>query len=838
MWRRRGLLSTGEEPPNIFQPHIIRCRPFFYDIGYDTCIVIWGNIQNDSIFADSMNKYLNQGDLIVAYFDHGSPHAWYHYDTTNIMALENNDSLPVVLSMCCFTANFQWDHVDNTHPSWPPSTCFGEHFLFNPNGGCVAYYGATHDAFNCDWVEVALMRALQRQYWTLGQMVVSMQFVSEFIPSVHCLLGDPALDLGDRTACPTLPDLVLRPRGIDLSVMPPYPYPAGGDEIPIQAKIYNIGAVSASNIEVKFEIINENTVLFENTETIIEIQAGDTTSVHTHWNTAITHPDFFGEIGACTVRVTVDPDNEIIESWEYNNKTTLVKNITLYPNESGWPLQVSGFSQPAIANLDDAGSAEIVYVSADSVYVFDDAGNVVSGWPQYFKNVYAQVLGDINGDDLVEIIAVSQCSIYVYDANGNTMAGWPQNIDDDNFNFCGYPALGNINSDNDLDIVLFASPFPPNTNDKVHLYVYDNDGGQPIYDILIDDLPISTYYSLGPSVADIVSSGNDDIVVSFTYPPDADAGEMIYVVNSSGVIDHVDFGNPLMIPALADLDGDEYADIIAGCATDTIIAYSFVSNDTVWKFKTESIINSSPAIGDIHPGYDGVEVSFGNNAGKIHLRWGMTGANIYLWPYTISSGILVDGSPAIANINGDGDLDIIITANDNYCYALEYGAETIQPFPLPVYGSLSSPVIGDIDGDKRSEIVLASADGYLHVWEAIDCKVPPYTLEWPQFHHNYQRTGLHNWVDDTRGGKPNPKSFSTSTTVSFTLEKETDTKIKIYDEQGEPVKTLVNQTLPSGTYNPVWYGKDDNFVLLPEGIYFIEIKLKNQTKIISVEIDR
>jgi len=312
---------------------------------------------------------------------------------------------------------------------------------------------------------------------------------------------------------------------------------------------------------------------------------------------------------------------------------------------------------------------------------------------------------------------------------------------------------------------------------------------------------------------------------------------MIYLVNSTQVVDHVDFGNSLMIPALADLDSDEYADIVAGCSNDTIIVYSFATNDTIWKAKTGGSINSSPAIGDIHPFEVGVETTFGNNAGEIHL-WNEGGYFIPPWWYTITPEADVKGSPAIANIDGDGELDIIISAENYYCYAFKHDEIAIPPFPLPVLGSLSSPVIGDIDGDKQSEIVLASADGYLHVWEAMDCKVPPYTLEWPQFHHDYQRTGLHNWVDDARGGKPNPKSFSSSTTVSFTLEKETDTKIKIYDEQGEPVKTLVNQTLPSGTYNPVWYGKDDNFVLLPEGIYFIEIKLKNQTKIIPVEIDR
>ena len=72
----------------------------------------------------------------------------------------------------------------------------------------------------------------------------------------------------------------------------------------------------------------------------------------------------------------------------------------------------------------------------------------------------------------------------------------------------------------------------------------------------------------------------------------------------------------------------------------------------------------------------------------------------------------------------------------------------------------------------------------------------------------------------------------------FLLKKTHHTKIKIYDAEANLVKNLVNQTLPQGTHNLAWFGKDDNYTFLPNGIYFIEIKVKNESKLIPVEINR
>ena len=200
-----------------------------------------------------------------------------------------------------------------------------------------------------------------------------------------------------------------------------------------------------------------------------------------------------------------------------------------------------------------------------------------------------------------------------------------------------------------------------------------------------------------------------------------------------------------MTPALVDINNDNYADIIIGSGDGKIRAYDVENDVLLWEYQTGGLINSSPAVGDIHPLEEGVEVTFGNDASKIHLLRGINGRPVLYWPYTITPSTRVRTSPAIANINGDGNLDIIIGDNDNYIYAFKHTKEAISPFPLPLFGETSSPIIGDIDGDRKSEIILSSRDGYLHVWKNQDSGVTSYSLEWPQFHHDHQRTGLYSW---------------------------------------------------------------------------------------------
>jgi len=631
-FRRRSLLIAGGGCyANNFDGLVTFSIPYFTDINYDTLTVRWLDINNEVAFRESIDNYLNHGEIITVYHDHGAPEGWWvHYDTQWVKDLENADRLPVVLSHACFTAMFQWDNpFYDLHHSYPAGISLGEHFLINPNGGAVAFYGCTVFAYlshSYAGLEI-LKRILCYQYWTLGKTLVNLHATHGGLGyEAFCLLGDPALDLGDYTAFPDLPDLVVRPQGTDISLLSPYPYPAGGDEIPIRAKVYNIGGATAYNIDVKFEVVYAPNQTYTDIVIIEEIGPLDTAVATVYWNTALTHPDYYGEIGDCEFIVTADPDSEITESWEYNNASSATKQVVLY---SGWSKKIPsplGIDEnvPAIANLDGTGAVEIVCPGLDSLYVFDPEGNLVSGWPKYFPGVYGVVLGDIDNNGYIDVVAVSPESIKVYDYQGNMLNGWPVQIELEDYQFTGLPALGRIESgvSNVFNVVVVAKTRSEENLMPMKIFVYNRQGLR-VYTFDSDIDVTSTCLFYGPSIGNVVSGGNDEIIISYLdkrahQPPTTE------IFNYNGLIDSLNYGGPV-ISALVDLDipADGYAEVITGGSDKKIRAYKATTGQTLWERETGGAINSSPAVGDIHPGliYPGVEITFGNYASRVHLRW-------------------------------------------------------------------------------------------------------------------------------------------------------------------------------------------------------------------------
>jgi len=492
----------------------------------------------------------------------------------------------------------------------------------------------------------------------------------------------------------------------------------------------------------------DDDTVFIDTVRIDTLLPRDSSVVITYWNPGASHPAYYGEIGDCEFIVSADPNDVIEESWEYNNESSITRKIALYPNKPGWPKKVTGFSQPAIADLDNARSIEIVYPCFDSIYVFEEDGDVFSGWPRYFNGVYAVVLGDINNNGYVEIIAVSSESIIVYNYQGTVLSGWPQAIPAGGYQFNGFPAI-EYNPFSTAKIIVSATKVPVQNKAKAKIFTYSYNGIKQFEDSTTYDTGVSegNFNLMGPSIEQVVSGGGKEIVLSYGYYDPGDPYFYTEIFNNSGSQAVLSYGSNEMISALVDINNDNYADLIIGCVDDTIRAYDVENDSLLWKQNTDGAINSSPAVGDIHPGipYPGNEVTFGNDARRIHLRKADDGVNIPPWPYTITQSTMIRSSPAIANINGDGNLDIVVGADNGYIYAFEYGEDMITPFPLPLFGQVSSPIIGDIDGDGKSEIIIASSDGYLHVWENRSSDVSAYSLEWPQFHHDYQRTGKFGW---------------------------------------------------------------------------------------------
>lgn len=84
------------------------------------------------------------------------------------------------------------------------------------------------------------------------------------------------------------------------------------------------------------------------------------------------------------------------------------------------------------------------------------------------------------------------------------------------------------------------------------------------------------------------------------------------------------------------------------------------------------------------------------------------------WPVSLSDATL--SSPAVCDMDGDGEKEIVLGCNDGNLWVKESDGSNRTGFPFatgaPVYGS---PSIGDVDGDGDLEVVLASSNGTVYV---------------------------------------------------------------------------------------------------------------------------
>ena len=68
---------------------------------------------------------------------------------------------------------------------------------------------------------------------------------------------------------------------------------------------------------------------------------------------------------------------------------------------------------------------------------------------------------------------------------------------------------------------------------------------------------------------------------------------------------------------------------------------------------------------------------------------------------------------------------------------------------------------------------------------------------------------------------PNP--FNPTTTISFSIPKQLDVGLNIYNVMGQLVANVAKGRLDAGTHNVQWNGRDHNGNVLPSGLYFYEL---------------
>jgi hypothetical protein len=70
---------------------------------------------------------------------------------------------------------------------------------------------------------------------------------------------------------------------------------------------------------------------------------------------------------------------------------------------------------------------------------------------------------------------------------------------------------------------------------------------------------------------------------------------------------------------------------------------------------------------------------------------------------------------------------------------------------------------------------------------------------------------------------PNP--FNPSTTISYSVARESPVRVQIYNVRGERVRTLLQEVIQPGRHRTVWEGRDDEGRVVASGTYFALVQI-------------
>ncbi len=182
-------------------------------------------------------------------------------------------------------------------------------------------------------------------------------------------------------------------------------------------------------------------------------------------------------------------------------------------------------------------------------------------------------------------------------------------------------------------------------------------------------------------------------------------------------------------PAVGDLDGDGTPEVVVGSKG----VYAWHANGqevrdgdgvaaTLGVFTLDTgTMNASVALAqmDAQPGLEIVAASWLTN--RIYV-WRADGSLLPGWPREPSSGGNTGywGSPAIADLDGDGELEVAIVSKDSWLYVWHADGTPLLPATNGAVRQVgawtqTTPALADLDGDGHLEIVVSGSTANVYV---------------------------------------------------------------------------------------------------------------------------
>ncbi|MCA0387632.1 MAG: C25 family cysteine peptidase [Bacteroidetes bacterium] len=299
----------------------------------------------------------DKGVVVANYYGHGGGYQWDLIFTNNhIYQLHNDDRLPFVISVTCYTA-----HYDN-------QDVFGEQFLKIPNKGAIGFFGSsglTHWQIGTYFNGLLFDEMFNLKNYVTGLSTLAAKVrtppVGYYINQIALLtyLGESGL----RLAVPTKPDFAIANNDLSFSSTTPLK----GDTLSMMVKMSNYGIKTGDSVNVTLSFIASDTSGIISTKRIPVF--GNNDSLTFKWATPVS--------GLITIFAEINPGGLVDEDDLSDNKGQ--RQIAVYDiSEPSLLYPPDGFTSQKFTDIELADIG--YYINRGFVYgvEIDTASNFAS----------------------------------------------------------------------------------------------------------------------------------------------------------------------------------------------------------------------------------------------------------------------------------------------------------------------------------------------------------------------------------------------------------------------------------------------------------------------------
>ena len=424
-------------------------------------------------------------------------------------------------------------------------------------------------------------------------------------------------------------------------------------------------------------------------------------------------------------------------------------------------------SSPSEATLDGGGPSVVIGDRAGNVYAFHlSNGSAVRGWPAHTAGpVDSTPSATPNGfgTDTVFVGAgnaadPSAGGYYAFNSSGTQL--WSHSAQDPNglHGVQASMAVGNLGG--------VTGAVAPSLGQDEYAFNASNGSVLPGWPFFTADSAFTT-----PSLADLYGNGQTEVVeggdssAGVAYGKTYTSGGHLRVLGGGGnlICDHDTNQTVDSSPAVGNfLAGGQVGiafgtgSFYAGASDSNTLFGSDSHCNIVWRTNLGGTTTGSPAIGDIE-GDGNVEVLEGSNTGSGGLVWAVNGANgaaMPGWPQRTSGQII--GGIVTADLTGSGYNDVLVPTTNGLVIYDGRSAQVVATLGAGTIALQNSPMVS-IDPNGTIGITIAGYNeqdaGIIQHYEVAGSTGRSLgKRSWPMFHQNPQLTG---WLGQSAPGHLN-----------------------------------------------------------------------------------